>query len=65
MTQPNTPDPTARRALRMREFCRSYSISRTQAYRLMESGQLQTVKVGGARLVPVDAAEALLKARAA
>jgi excisionase family DNA binding protein len=49
-----------RRALRVNEFCKLYGLSRATAYKLMKTGQLRTVFVGGRRLVPVDAAEALI-----
>jgi excisionase family DNA binding protein len=49
-----------RRALRVNEFCQLYGLSRATAYKLMKTGQLRTVFVGGRRLVPVDAAEALI-----
>jgi excisionase family DNA binding protein len=49
-----------RRALRVNEFCNLYALSRATTYKLIKSGQLRTVVVGGRRLVPVDAAEALI-----
>jgi excisionase family DNA binding protein len=58
-------DAAPRRALRINAFCAAYGLSRSTAYRLMADGKLQTVKVGNRRLVPVDAAEALLKERGA
>ena len=53
--------PNAPRALRVNDFCRDYGISRTSFYKLVAAGKLTTVKVAGRRLVPVEAAEALLK----
>jgi excisionase family DNA binding protein len=50
-----------RRALRVNEFCATYGLSRSTAYKLMKQGKLRTVLIGGRRVVPVDAAEALLK----
>jgi predicted site-specific integrase-resolvase len=55
--EPNEPP---RRALRMRDFCEGYGISRATAYKLMRAGKLKTVRVAGRRLIPVEAAEALL-----
>jgi excisionase family DNA binding protein len=49
------------RALRVNAFCEAYGVSRSTTYRLIAEGKLKTVKVGNRRLVPVDAAEALLK----
>lgn len=49
------------RALRINAFCEAYGVSRSTTYRLIALGKLHTIKVGNRRLVPVDAAEALLK----
>jgi excisionase family DNA binding protein len=49
-----------RRALRPKQAARIYGVSRTLIYDWMKSGQLASVKLGGARLIPVDALEALL-----
>jgi len=54
----NTPE---RRALRVNDFCTAYGLSRSTAYKLMKTGKLRTVLIGGRRVVPVDAAEGLLK----
>jgi excisionase family DNA binding protein len=54
--------PADKRALRIKEFCEAYGLSRSTAYKLMATGKLKTVRVGGRRLVPIEAAEALLKA---
>jgi excisionase family DNA binding protein len=50
------------RAYRVADFCRAFGLSRSSVYKLMGEGQLTTVKVGGRRLIPAEAAEALLKA---
>ena len=56
---------STKRALRLKEFCAAYGLSRSTAYnKLMAAGKLKTVLVGGRRLVPVEAAEALLAAAA-
>jgi predicted DNA-binding transcriptional regulator AlpA len=57
----NETNGPPRRALRMRDFCEGYGVSRATAYKLMKAGKLKTVRVAGRRLVPVDAAEALLQ----
>jgi excisionase family DNA binding protein len=49
-----------RRALRPKHAAETYGVSRTLIYEWMKSGRLASVKVGGARLIPVDALEALL-----
>jgi predicted DNA-binding transcriptional regulator AlpA len=56
---------TYERALRVPEFCRRYGISRSTAYKLKKDGKLQIVRIAGRAVVPVDSAEALLKAGAA
>ena len=53
------------RALRIPEFCRRYGVSRTTCYKLKAQGKLQIVKIAGRAVVPVESAEALLKAEAA
>lgn len=53
-----------RRAYTVNDFSRAFSIGRTKIYALMKSGELKTVLVGGRRLIPADAAEALLKGAA-
>jgi excisionase family DNA binding protein len=51
---------TERRALRPKEAAATYGVSRTLIYEWMKSGRLASVRLGGARLIPVDALEALL-----
>ncbi len=53
-------DKIERRALRPKQAAQTYSIGRVTLYGWMKSGRLASVKVGGARLIPVDALEALL-----
>lgn len=57
-------EPAEKRALRLNEFCAAYALSRSTAYNLMKKGELRTVLVGGRRLIPVEAAEALLSGSA-
>jgi hypothetical protein len=50
----------------VRDFSRRTGISRSQLYVLFQRGELETVKVGGIRLVIVDSYRRLLeRARAA
>lgn len=56
-------DASPRRALHVNQFCEAYGVSRSTAYRLIAEGKLKTVKVANRRLVPVDAAEALLEVK--
>ena len=62
MDHPKLPE---RRAYGVNDFCRAYSLSRATAYNMFADGRLQSVKIGGRRLIPADAAEALLKPEAA
>ena len=49
-----------KRALKVKEAAFRYGIGRTNLYRLIKSGALRSVKLGRARLILVDALEALL-----
>ena len=51
-----------KRALRIPEFCETYGVTRSSAYRMMAAGTLKSVMIGGRRLIPVDVAEALIGA---
>ncbi len=51
-----------RRALRAKEAAKAYGVSRTLLYMWMKEGRLASVKLGGARLIAVDALEALIAA---
>jgi excisionase family DNA binding protein len=55
LVRPNEP-----LAYRVNEFCRVVGLGRTTVYALIADGTLATVKIGGRRLVPRDAALALL-----
>ena len=56
----NTLGAPERRALRINEFCEAYGLSRSTAYKLIKEGKLRAVLIGGRRVIPVEAAEALL-----
>jgi excisionase family DNA binding protein len=49
-----------RRAYQINEATAAYGLSRTTLYKLIKSGALHSVKVGGRRLIPTDSIEALL-----
>jgi excisionase family DNA binding protein len=49
-----------KRALRVNEVAALYGISRSTIYKIMSDGRLRTVKIGGRRLIPRDAIEALI-----
>jgi excisionase family DNA binding protein len=50
-----------KRAFHVKEAAAVYRLSRSTLYKLMAAGILRTVKVGGRRLIPRDALEALLE----
>ena len=54
-------DKFERRAYRIDDFCRIFGLGRTGVYRLLKEGKLPSVVIGGRRLIPADAAEALLR----
>jgi excisionase family DNA binding protein len=54
-------DPTRPVLLTVSETCASLRISRWTFYRLIQSGQLETVKIGTSRRVPPAALDALVK----
>jgi excisionase family DNA binding protein len=60
MPNQNLDKTIERRAYRVNEACAAFRISRSTVYKLMKSGALRTVLVGGRRLIPAEAAEALL-----
>jgi len=54
------PDrPAEKSAFRINEFCAAYGIGRTTTYKLIKTGKLRSIVVGGRRLIHKDAAEAL------
>lgn len=64
MAQNQSAQPTERRAYSVKEYCAAYSMSRSHAYKLMALGKLRTVRIGGKRLVPVEAADELMNGSA-
>ena len=61
MSTTTTKPEFEKRALRVNEFCARYNLGRSQTYALLGSGELPSFLVGGTRLIPTDAAEAMLK----
>ena len=49
------------RAYRVNDFCRLYGIGRSGVYKLLKEGKLPSVVIAGRRVIPRDAAEALLR----
>lgn len=54
-------DRTTRRAYGVRDFCEAFGVSRSTVYNLFAAGTLRSVRIAGRRIIPADAAEALLK----
>jgi excisionase family DNA binding protein len=52
--------PDERRAYRINEAVAVYRLSRSTLYKLIATGKLHATKVGGRRLIPRGALEALL-----
>jgi excisionase family DNA binding protein len=65
MPQIATIQPDERRAYTVKEFCSAYRVSRSHVYELMARKKLRTVRVGGKRLIPVEAAAELMSGAAA
>lgn len=52
--------PVSQRAYAVNEFCIKFRLGRTTVYKLINNGTLASVRIGGRRLIPADAAEALI-----
>jgi predicted DNA-binding transcriptional regulator AlpA len=65
ISPPKASSTAETRALSLPEFCAAYKVSRQTAYRLIAAGDLPDVKILNKRIIPIDAAEGLLKARGA
>jgi excisionase family DNA binding protein len=59
--RPPVPPITDPRAYRVNDFCRLYGIGRSGVYKLLKEGKLPSVVIAGRRIIPRDAAEALLR----
>ena len=55
-----TVRPNQPLAYRVNEFCRVVGLGRTTVYTLIAEGKLATIKIGNRRLIPREAAVALL-----
>jgi excisionase family DNA binding protein len=49
-----------RRAMRPKKAAKAYGVSRTLLYEWMKCGRLKSIRIGGARLIRVEALEALI-----
>jgi excisionase family DNA binding protein len=50
-----------RKAYNVEEFMAAFGVGRSKTYELINKGQLRVVKLGRRTLIPVEAAEALLR----
>ena len=53
-------DETVKLGLRPREAAAALSISRAKFYQLLAAGAVRSVRIGGVRIVPVEALRELL-----
>ena len=60
----HVPSGVQPRAYTVQAFCKAYGVSRSLAYTLMAENKLRSVRVAGRRLIPADAAEALIRQEA-
>ncbi len=51
---------TEKRAFHVKDAAKAYGWSRSTLYKMMKDGTLRSVRVGGRRLIPRDALEALI-----
>lgn len=54
----------APRAYTVQAFCKAFGVSRSFVYTLISDNKLRSVRVAGRRLIPADAAEALIRQEA-
>jgi predicted site-specific integrase-resolvase len=57
---PTTSRSVERRGYNVSEWCEAFRRSRDTAYKMMKTGKLRYVIIGGRRFIPTEAAEALL-----
>lgn len=49
------------RAYSVRDFCKAYGLGRSTTYEMIKAGRLKSIRIGGRRLIPAEAAEALIR----
>ena len=54
LSQPSTEVPDGKLLLRINDAAERLSLSRTNLYKFLMSGELESIKVGRTRLIPVD-----------
>ena len=58
---PTVPTLVERRMWRVDEFSANFRICETTTYKLIREGKLKSIMIGGRRLIPIDAADELMK----
>jgi excisionase family DNA binding protein len=53
--------PLERLGYRVNDFCKVVGIGRTYLYRLIASGRIRSVLIGGRRIIPADEARRLIR----
>ena len=56
----STEMPIGKLLLRINDAAEKLSLSRTNLYKLLASGELESIKVGRSRLIPTDALESFV-----
>jgi excisionase family DNA binding protein len=59
----NTPPPKL--AFSVAETCAALGLGKTNLYRMIAAGEIETIRIGGRRLVPAASIQALLDGRPA
>ena len=60
MQQRTRNESGTRRTYHVNEAAAAFGLSRSTLYKLMSAGTLRSVKIGGRRLIPIEAIDALL-----
>lgn len=58
MTKPGEAPPQPQRMLRVEQAAERTTLGRTKMYELIKSGEIQSVKIGRSRRIPVEALDA-------
>jgi excisionase family DNA binding protein len=59
--QPTNEVPEGKLLVRINDAAKRLSLSRTNLYKLLMNGELESIKVGRSRLIPIDALQAFVE----
>ena len=59
-SQPNAEVPDGKLLVRINDAAERLSLSRTNLYKLLTNGELESIKIGRSRLIPTDALESFV-----